>query len=82
MGSKKLPALPSSSDAVDGFFSLGYRRPPGYGSAAAAANAAAKTYYYYGEKPVREMVLAKFPLNFFYLADINGAIPNAKTSFL
>ena len=51
---KKKSAAPFSS--TDGFFSLGYRRPPGYGAAAAAAAAAAKTYYYYGEKPVRELV--------------------------
>ena len=58
MESKRLAALPSSSSppdaAADGFYSLGYRRPPGaYGSAAAA-----KTYYYYGERPVRALVCA------------------------
>ena len=60
MENKKLAAAPSSSSlslsSPDRFFSLGYRRPPGYGAAAAAAAAAAKTYYYYGEKPVRELV--------------------------
>ena len=58
MESKRLAALPSSSAspdaATDGFYSLGYRRPPGaYGSTAAA-----KTYYYYGERPVRALVCA------------------------
>ena len=54
---KKKSAAPFSS-TEDGFFSLGYRRPPGYGGSAAANAAAnaAKTYYYYGEKPVRELV--------------------------
>ena len=58
MKGKNLAALPSSFSspdaAADGFYSLGYRRPPGaYGSAAAA-----KTYYYYGERPVRALVCA------------------------
>ena len=55
---EKKKSAPAPFSSTDGFFSLGYRRPPGYGGSAAANAAAnaAKTYYYYGEKPVRELV--------------------------